>query len=119
MFTLIAAFGYVLVVAALLWGGRRAKEAGKGRAALPGILLAAAIAALFIGGFWLLDLYGEKLWFDSLGYGERFTEIWTRQAVLIAGGALVGGLITFALARTALAPRPVLIVATALSALFV
>ena len=117
MFTLIAAFGYFLVLVTLLWGARRARTAGRAGAALPGVLLAAAIALLFVGGFWLLDLYGEALWFESLGYGERFREIWMRQAVLVAAGALLGGIITFAIARAALAPRPILLLATLLSAL--
>jgi uncharacterized protein len=118
MFTLIAAFAYLLAVGALLWGAGRAKAAGKASAALPGVLLAAAIGLVFAGGFWLLDLYSEKLWFDSLGYGERFTQIWTRQAALVAGGAVVGGAITWGIARSALAPRPIAVLATLLSMLF-
>ncbi|MBW3629821.1 MAG: UPF0182 family protein, partial [Gemmatimonadetes bacterium] len=116
MFTVIAALGYALVVGAVLWGIGRARTKGRPGAALPGVLLGAAIAVTVAGGFWLLDFYGEMLWYDSLGYGERFTEVWTRQMVLVLGGSVLGGLITWGIVRFALAPLPITALATLLSA---
>jgi hypothetical protein len=73
------------------WGFRRRKAIP----VLAGLLLGALTATVFGG----MDFWGEKLWFESLGYSSRFwTEVWSRAAVTAVGGvgaAVAVWLLTF------------------------
>ena len=44
--------------------------------------------------FWFLDFWGEKLWFDSLGYNKRFWTVVFTKAGFVVGGGLLAGLFT-------------------------
>ncbi len=41
---------------------------------------------------WFMDFWGEKLWFDQLGYNERFWTVWLSKIGLFAGAFIIGGL---------------------------
>ncbi|MFW6360770.1 MAG: UPF0182 family protein [Spirochaetota bacterium] len=60
------------------------------------IILGAALAAATLLFFWFMGFWGEKLWFDSLGYADRF---W--QEILIK---VVSGLIGLAIGVAVLLP---------------
>lgn len=105
MFTAIATVAFALSILALLWGAGRARRSGRLAAALPGVIVAAVIGGGTWGGFWLLDFYSEKLWYDSLGYGQRFMTVWTWDALIVLMAGAVGGLVTWCIARVAGAPR--------------
>ncbi len=75
---LLAASGW------LLFQGARHRRRGRW---IGGAVLAGATVLLFS----IMDLWGEVLWFHSLGYGDR---IWTEilaKALLGVGGLLLGG----------------------------
>jgi len=46
---------------------------------------------------WFMDFWGEKLWFDQLGYNERFWTVWLSKIGLFAGAFLAGGLFVYLL----------------------
>lgn len=69
-------------LALLLWGVARRRV---GRAVL-GVALAGA-TILF---FWGLSFYAELLWFESLGYSERFWTMFVAQVVVGLVGAVAG-----------------------------
>ena len=79
---------YILLLIVLLVPGGIMIKRGLDRhsvSLLAGGLLWGALVGLF---FFLLDFWGEKLWFDALGFAARFwTEIAAR-SLFIAGGAL-------------------------------
>lgn len=39
--------------------------------------------------FWFLDFWGEKLWFDSIGYNDRFWSLFLFQTGMVVAGALL------------------------------
>jgi uncharacterized protein len=117
MFTIIAAIGYGLALATFIWGVRRAQAHGDPRPLVAAGLLATAIAITVWGGFWLMDLYGEMLWFETLGYGDRFTLVWGNQLTLAAVGAVILALVTWSIARMAMAPWPIALPAIVLAAM--
>ncbi len=47
--------------------------------------------------FWFLDFWGEKLWFDALGYNKRFWTVVFTKAGFVVGGGLFAGLFTMLL----------------------
>ncbi len=67
----------------------------------PVIIIGALIAliTLLFPGF--MEFWGEKLWFDQLGFNERFWTVWGAKISLFAGAFIVGGvyiyLLTFSL----------------------
>lgn len=83
----------ILIIAAvglLSFGARRRRGWSIG---LGGVLLAGTI-----GFFWVLSLWGEMLWFQTLGYNQRF---WTALAAAIGlalGAGVLAGLGVFLLA---------------------
>jgi uncharacterized membrane protein (UPF0182 family) len=44
-----------------------------------------------------MDFWGEKLWFDELGYNDRFWTVWLTKIGLFAGAFILGGLYVFLL----------------------
>ncbi len=44
---------------------------------------------------WFLGFWGEKLWFDELGYDRRFWTVFLTKLALFAGAFLVGGILIF------------------------
>jgi len=53
------------------------------------------LAVLSLGLFWFMDFWGEALWFENLGYGNRFWTIINSQGTLMIAGALFGLLAIF------------------------
>ncbi|MBD3336238.1 MAG: UPF0182 family protein [Candidatus Eisenbacteria bacterium] len=64
-----------------------------------------AVAAVLVAGgailfFTLMDLWGEVLWFQELGYGNRiWKELWTK-TLLAAAGTAIGGLTVYLLSSS-------------------
>jgi hypothetical protein len=88
---------YVALLAVLLgttawlaFGGFR--DGSRARLAL-GVALGVATAAFFGS----LTFWGEMLWFDALGYGERFWSAVGYEAGATVAGALLAGLLAFLL----------------------
>ena len=54
-----------------------------------GVVMALAFGAFF----WLLGFWGEMLWFDALGYNQRFWKVILAKAAFSGAGILVGGLV--------------------------
>lgn len=73
-----------LVIGALLLASRLEGKSG-GR-----LVAGAVVVALLVGFFWFMDFWGEKLWFDSVGYTKRFWNLFFFQAGMVVVGALVG-----------------------------
>ena len=71
------------------------RQRQKGKAAL-GILI--FTATIFF--FWFLDFWGEKLWFDALGYNDRFWTLFFVQIGFTAAGALLAALFVYLLLIT-------------------
>ncbi len=66
-----------------------------------GVTILAAMSVFF----WLLDFWGEMLWFEALGFQKRFwTAFWTQVGCALAGGVF-GALLLFLLARPAFRRR--------------
>lgn len=116
MFTIIAALAYALALVLVVRGVRRSQAGGTRRDAVTGLIAGALVLLTVWGGYELLDLYGEKLWFDELGYGARFTGVLFPQVALALGGAAAGALVAGAVGRLALVARPVLLALVALAA---
>jgi len=53
------------------------------------------LATLFL--FWFMDFWGEALWFESLGYGNRYWTIVNSTGLVAAAGAVFAFLIVFIL----------------------
>lgn len=47
--------------------------------------------------FWFMGFWGEKLWFDHMGYNDRFWTEWISKIGLFLGAFLAGGLIVYLL----------------------
>ena len=65
------------------WGVSR----GRWKVAAPGIVLTLA-TPLF---FWLMGFWGELLWFENLGYGDRYLIAIGAKIAMAASGAALGG----------------------------
>ncbi|MFO8236458.1 MAG: UPF0182 family protein [Bacteroidales bacterium] len=53
------------------------------------IYIGSFIVVLTIGFFWFMGFWGDKLWFDALGFGDRFwIEIFTKAFMLILGAGI-------------------------------
>jgi uncharacterized protein len=53
------------------------------------------LITLLFSGF--MNFWGEKLWFDQLGYNERFWTVWLTKIGLFAGALIMGGLYVYLL----------------------
>lgn len=67
------------------------------------VVIGAVVASSTIVFFWFLSFWGEMLWFESLGYSQRFWIVVFTKIVLIIVGALFG-CITISI-LTSLIPR--------------
>ncbi|AHC14884.1 UPF0182 family protein [Salinispira pacifica] len=88
LFALTAAAGGFFILQAV-----RKKKAG------PAVIGVGILLALLVFT-WFMDFWGEKLWFDSLGYTDRF---WTEFAARVVTGAaffLMGGLASLLFAHS-------------------
>ncbi|HSO06633.1 MAG TPA: UPF0182 family protein, partial [Pelomicrobium sp.] len=80
---------YAILTAFVVLGAWLAQRGGaRGQAAL--IAGGIALIAVTLGFFSILSLWGEMLWFDALGYGERFWTVLGAQAAAFAAGVLAG-----------------------------
>lgn len=61
------------------------------------VVIGLVTATILILLFWLMDFWGEKLWFDALGYSRRFWTSFWAHAGMAAVGALVSTLFSLAL----------------------
>ncbi|MFP4605618.1 MAG: UPF0182 family protein [Bacteroidales bacterium] len=64
------------------------------------IYTGSVIIALTIGMFWFMDFWGDKLWFDALGFGDRFWIEIVTKAVLMILGAGVSALLVHLFTRS-------------------
>ncbi len=76
----------LLIGAAALIAYRGIMKQRTGQAVL-GIAFGVLSALLF----WFMGFWGDKLWFDELGYGDRFWTVWLSKLGLFAGTFLAGG----------------------------
>jgi hypothetical protein len=64
------------------------------------IVVGGVILALTAAFFWFMNFWGDKLWFDAIGYGDRFwVEIMTK-AILLLLGAMVAVLLVHLFTRS-------------------
>jgi uncharacterized membrane protein (UPF0182 family) len=61
-----------------------------------------AILGILIGSLtlfmaWFMGFWTEKLWFDQLGYDQRFWIVWLTKSILFPGAFLAGGLFIYLL----------------------
>ncbi len=91
MFTLF----FVLLVGIGIYFIYRSRQTGKDRWTALGL----GVILLTVLLFRFLDFWGEKLWFDELGYNDRFWTLFLAQVGFVAAGALIGLGITAALQR--------------------
>ncbi len=61
------------------------------------IITGAVIAVLTLFVSWFLGFWTEKLWFDQLGYNDRFWTVWMTKSILFTGTFLIGALVVFLL----------------------
>ncbi len=61
------------------------------------VTLGAFLGLFTVFFFWYMDFYGELLWFQSLGYDDRFWVSIFNQAEYSIAGAIISGLIVFLL----------------------
>jgi uncharacterized membrane protein (UPF0182 family) len=55
------------------------------------------IALLTVFFFWFMNFWGEKLWFDAVGYSDRFWIVWLTQFLVFAIGFILGAVFIFLL----------------------
>ncbi|MCU7513259.1 MAG: UPF0182 family protein [Ignavibacteria bacterium] len=80
----------LLIAAFLFFTGAKRQEKGR-------MLLGAVIAALTIFFFWFMDFWGEALWYESLGYGDRFWIINSSNIGFGVLGAILGYILIYVL----------------------
>lgn len=89
----------IAISAWFLYTGIQNKKRGR-------IYTGGVLVALTIGFFWFMNFWGDKLWFDALGFGDRFwIEIVTKGVLLILGAgvsALIVHLLTRSIAKDGL-----------------
>jgi len=91
---------YTVIILILLFLGIRFIYLGAKKNKKPAIITGAVILALTALFFWFMSFWGEKLWYDALGFGQRFwIEIGTK-AGLILVGALLSGLLVYLFTST-------------------
>lgn len=56
-----------------------------------------AIGILILLFFWFMSFWGDKLWFDQMGYKERFWTVWLSKIGLFLAAFLGGGLLVYLL----------------------
>jgi uncharacterized membrane protein (UPF0182 family) len=88
---------YLALLAVLLGGAALLAYLGVKKNSRPLTALGFALIPLVIAFFWFLGFWGEKLWFDALGYEERFWILIGASAGFAAAGLAVGGLAVYLL----------------------
>ena len=58
-----------------------------------GVMIALSTGLLF----WFLDFWGELLWFQSLGYHDRFIIVFFSKTGLALGGVILGWVVVYLL----------------------
>ena len=89
MYTLL----FILFAALAVYLIYRGQKSRKTSVTALGIII--GLLTLFMT--WFMDFWGEKLWFDQLGYNERFWTVWLSKIGLFAGAFLAGGLFVYLL----------------------
>ncbi len=89
MYTLL----FILVIGSAVFMAYKGIMGKKPMLIVSGILLG-ILTFLFI---WFMGFWGDKLWFDELGYEDRFWTIWLTKIGLFAGSFIVGGGLVFLL----------------------
>lgn len=92
MFTIIFLALLAISLFFIITGYRRGKPSRK---ILGGILL-----VFSIGIFWFMGFWGEKLWFDAIGYNDRFWTLFFYRLGFTIGGVILGALIIYLLLLT-------------------
>ncbi len=59
--------------------------------------LGAGIALLTVLFFWFMDFWGEKLWFENMGYLDRFWTVWLTKLLALLIGFIFGGVFVYIL----------------------
>jgi uncharacterized protein len=76
----------IAIAAGFIFYGRRKRQT-------PLLVIGIGIGAFTLFLFWFMDFWGEALWFDAVGYAQRFwTVVWAKIWLMIAG-AVLGGLL--------------------------
>ncbi|MFO7933956.1 MAG: UPF0182 family protein [Bacteroidales bacterium] len=89
MYTII----FILLLALAVYLAVRGITKRKIASVYTGIII--AILTLFF--FWFMGFWGEKLWYDQMGYNERFWTVWTSKLGLFLVAFLAGGLAVYLL----------------------
>jgi len=85
---------YTVIILILLFFGIRLIYLGSKKKRKSGIITGALILALTAVFFWFMSFWGEKLWYDALGFGQRFwIEIGTKAGLILTGVLLSGFLV--------------------------
>ena len=85
---------YTVIILILLFFGIRFIYFGAKKNRKTNIITGGAILALTALFFLFMTFWGDKLWFDSLGFGQRFwIEILTKAGLIVAGLAVAGLLV--------------------------
>ncbi|MBN2419799.1 MAG: UPF0182 family protein [Deltaproteobacteria bacterium] len=94
---------YLLIILLLLIGGIYLASKGLQKKRKPvlfaGIFILVATAVFF----WFLGFWGEYLWFESLGFNERFIKVFFTRAAFSIGGALLA-LLVISLLTSSISP---------------
>lgn len=85
----------ILIILLALAGFIVARGVSRKNVAL--IVTGAVAGLLVILFFWFMGFWSDKLWFDQLGYNDRFWTVWSTKLFLLAGTFIVGGLIAYIL----------------------
>lgn len=90
---------YIAIIAILLGLGSLLVARGARRGRMGGVVLGALVVAATLALFGVMEIWGEALWFEALGYGERFWIEVVARVVAAAAGGLVAGLLSWLLVR--------------------
>ncbi len=89
MYTVIFLF-FIALAGFLIFQGLKSKR-------LTVTVAGAVIGAITLLSTWFFGFWVEKLWFDEVGYNDRFWTVWFTQIGLFAGSFILGGLYVFLL----------------------
>jgi uncharacterized membrane protein (UPF0182 family) len=91
---------YIAIIFILLAGAAILIYRGVQRRSLVRTTFGVLLGFITILGFWFMDFWGEMLWFDALGYSQRFWLVALTKGTFAALGALFGLLAVYVLTRT-------------------
>ncbi len=81
---------FAAIAVFLIYRGQKSKN-------IPIIITGTVIGLLTLFAPWFMEFWGEKLWFDQLGYNERFWTVWLTKIGLFAAAFIIGGLVIYLL----------------------